>query len=177
MTDFEKVMEKSAIEYLSAGIADMQFLWPKMQMTGQYIGKAPAFIQVGKAPYDMTGYFLDGARTIACEVKENGERKTSLAIQAPDKDGTGLKYHQLEALVRVHQAGGLASVVWNNGGEIGYLEGTRLVAAKAAMDTSLKAQKLGMPNAKEGRRSILWGNFVPVKVNGQGVPLWLPVTK
>ena len=174
MTPFEKVMESSFAEYLTSNTAYLQFLYPKMKMAG-YIGKAPGFVQVAKAPYDIDGYFMDGfPLTIACEVKENGDHHESMSIIPPKKRGTGLQYHQLEALVRVHQAKGMACVVWNNGGEIGFLDGSRLKAAKAAMDTSLKAEAMGMPNGKKGMRSILWGNFVPVKTNGRGVPLWLP---
>jgi hypothetical protein len=192
MTEFEKTMEKSFAEYLSAGTAFLQILWPKMRCVGMgKDGKVPVFVQVAKAPYDIDGYFLANnpdsvsrrraglesgptCRYIACEVKENAKHHTSLAIIPPGKKGTGLQYHQLEALVRVHENNGLACVVWDNAGEIGYLDGSRLRAAKSAMDTSLKAQELGYPNTAKGSRSILWGNFIPVKLNQRGVPLWIP---
>lgn len=173
MTPFEKVMEKSFAEYSSTAVAYLQFLHPRMRMAG-YLGKAPAFVQVAKAPFDVDGYYLDSARFIACEIKETAERKHSLAIISPNKKGSGLQYHQLEALVNAHNAGALAVVVWNNGGDIGIVDGTRLRAAKAAMDTSLKAQAEGYPNTAKGSRSILFGNFTPVTLNGAGVPLWLP---
>lgn len=172
-TPFEKLMEKSFLEYSSTGVAFLKVLHPRMRVAGK-LGNAPAWVQVAKAPFDIDGYYLDNARYIACEVKENGERKVSLPIIGPGKVGTGLQYHQLEALVAVHIARGLACVVWNNAGEIGYLDGTRLKAAKAAIDTSLKAEKEGYPGAKKGSRSILFGNFNPVQVNQTNIPLWLP---
>lgn len=173
MTEFEKVMEKSFAEYTTSKTAYLQFLYPKMRMAG-YIGKAPGFVQCAKAPYDIDGYYMDGsARHIACEVKENADHHASLKIIMPEKRGTGLQYHQLEALVRAHESKCLACVVWSNGGEVGYLDGTRLKAAKQSVDASLKAEKMGLPNQK-GMRSILWGNFTAVRINSKGVPLWLP---
>lgn len=172
-TEFEKTVEKSFAEYLTTGTAYLQFLHPRMRVGG-FLGKVPAWIQVAKAPYDVDGYYLSGARYIACEIKENGEHHNSLKIIPPEKKGTGLQYHQLEALVNAHKAGAVACVLWNNGGEVGYLDGSRLAAAKSAMDTSLKAEKEGYPNTAKGSRSIPWGNFKPVKLNGVGVPLWLP---
>lgn len=172
MTDFEKAMEKSFGEYYTVGLARLQFVHPRMKVGGMR-GNTPMFVQVAKAPYDLDGYFLKGARYIACEVKENGKHKTSLPIIAPLKKGTGLHYHQLEALVQVHESGGLACVVWDNAGEVGFLDGSRLKAAKAAMDTALKAKAEGYPETARGSRSILWGNFQSVGINGMGAPLWL----
>lgn len=174
MTPFEKLIERSFVEYSTAKLAVLKFVYPKMRMTGEYIGKAPAFLQVGKGPYDLDGYYTGTGRYIACELKENGERHASMRIIPPDKKGTGLQYHQLQALVEAHEGKAFVCVLWDNAGEIGILDGTRLVAAKAAMDTSLKAQEKGFPDAARGSRSIPWGSFSPVKLNGDGVPLWLP---
>lgn len=173
MTNFEKVMEKSFDEYLSSNTAFLQFLFPKMRMAG-FLGKSPAFVQTEKAPYDVDGYYLDGGLHIACEIKETAEHHHALSIIAPQKRGSGLQYHQLEALVRAHKAKAVAVVIWNNGGDIGLLDGSRLASAKRAFDESLKAEKQGYPNALKGSRSILWGNFKPLKTNSRGVPLWLP---
>lgn len=172
MTPFEKVMETSFAEYHTSKTAFLQFLSPRMRMAG-YIGNQPGFVQVGKAPYDLDGFYLNGGLYIACEIKENGDRHESMKIIPPKKKGSGLQYHQLEALVYAYEAGAIACVVWNNAGEIGIIDGSRLKAAKSSIDTSLKAEKMGLPNQK-GLRSILWGNFTPVKTNGKGVPLWLP---
>ena len=173
MTPFEKVVEKSFTEYLSSGVASLKFLFPKMRMSG-YLGKTPAFVQVGKAPYDVDGYFIQTGQFIACEIKENGERHNSMHIVGPDKKGTGLQYHQLVALVHAHGSHAFAALLWNNGGEIGILDGSRLTAAKASIDTAIKAEEAGYPDGKKGAKSIPWGHFSPVKSNAAGVPLWLP---
>lgn len=173
MTPFERQIEKSFAEYKSSRIACLMFLYPKMRMAG-HLKNTPAFVQVAKSPYDISGYYYETGRYIACELKESSGRETSLPMIAPGKRGTGLQYHQLEALVDVHDAGGLACLVWNNGGEIGYLDGSRLKAAKSALDTSIEAERLGLPNATRGQRSILWGNFQLVHELPNGVPLWLP---
>lgn len=75
------------------------------------------FVRVlcGKAPYDFTG-MMKGGKHIAMEAKHNDKRKTSLPIIAEDKDGSGLQQHQLEALAKVAVDGGIARIVWNNGG-------------------------------------------------------------
>lgn len=176
MTPFEKKVELSFIEYSTAKIAFLQFLFPKMRMAG-YIGKSPGFVQVAKAPYDVDGYYIGTGRYIACEIKENADHHPSMRLIPPDKDGTGLQYHQLSALVAAHDAGGLAVLLWDNGGEVGILDGTRLAAAKSAIDTSIKAAKEGYPDGVKGLRSVPWGSFQPVKINGSGVPLWLPLDK
>jgi len=181
MTASEKLIEASFAEYLTAGSATLMILYPRMRAAG-FVGKAPAWVQVAKAPFDVAGYYHRTARFIACEIKENKDSHTSLKIIAPEKKGTGLQYHQLEALVAVHNNGGLACVVWDNGGEWGFLDGVRLKHAKTAMDASLKAEKNGYPNASRGSRSILWGNFAPIKFTygprtRKGVPLWLPEEK
>lgn len=176
MTPFEKVMEKSFLEYRTSNTAFLQILYPAMRVGGT-LGNMPAYIPVGKAPYDIDGFYFKTARYIACEVKESAKHESTMRVVPPDKKGTGLKYHQLEALVLVHENGGLACVVYNNGGEVGYLDGSRLKAAKAAIDTSLKAEAQGYPDAARGKRSIPWGDFQPVKSTGAGIPLWLPRDK
>lgn len=176
MTASEKTIASTFAEYHSANTATLLILYPKMRAAG-FLGKAPAFVQVSKAPFDVAGFYHGSARFIACEIKENASRKVSLPIIGPDKRGTGLQYHQLEALVEAHKNGGFACVVWDNAGEWGILEGQRLTAAKSAYDASLKAEKQGYPNTHRGSRSILWGEFTPLKLNNKGMPLWLPVDK
>lgn len=173
MTNSEKLIEKSFDEYRTSGTAQLFIMYPKMRAAGM-LRNIPAWIQVAKAPFDVAGYYMKYGRFIGVEIKENADRRTSLKIIPPDKKGTGLQYHQLEALVNVHLAGGLAGVVWDNGGEWLWIDGSRLKAAKARMDQSLRAEKLGYPNER-GARSIVVGEFAPVKTNGVGIPLWLPL--
>jgi len=185
MTPSEKMIEASFDDYSSAGIASLFILFPKMRAAG-FLGKSPAWVQVAKAPFDVAGYYHGTGRFIACEIKESAEPKVSLPIIGPGKKGTGLQYHQLEALVNVHKNGGLACVVWDNAGGWGYLDGARLKQAKSMYDYSLRAAEKGYPRAPRGSRSILWGEFRPLTVTaalggvlgrqggGKSFPLWLP---
>lgn len=177
MTGSEKMVEATFEEYRTAGIATLLFLYPKMRPAGR-LGKLPAYIPAGKAPYDVAGYRHGSARMIAVEIKENSEQHTSLQIIGPGKKGTGLQWHQLESLVELHNAGGEAYVLWDNAGEWGILDGVRLKQAHAIYVQSLKAEAKGYPNAKTtGTRSIKWGEFKPVKTDDQGRPLYLPHDK
>jgi hypothetical protein len=60
--------------------------------------------------------------------------------------------------VDLHLNGGMALLLWSNGGEIGIAFGDVLHLAKIQYDASLKAEKLKQTPAK-GSRSILWGHF------------------
>jgi hypothetical protein len=42
-------------------------------------------------------------------------------IVKPDKHASGIAYHQLAALALVARMGGMARIVWDNGGQIGVL--------------------------------------------------------
>lgn len=173
MNEFEKEIGKTFQSYRDARIASMVFLNPPMRVAGM-MGKAPCFVQSGKAPFDIGGFFYDRFGTvIGAELKQTSTHNHSLSIVGPDKKGDGLQYHQLTALVDVISAGGLALVLWNNGGEIGYLPADALRLAKIQYDTSMKAEKAGKELVK-GSRSILWGHFKLVKTGHEGMPLWLP---
>lgn len=174
MTGSEKMVEATFGEYKTARLATLMILFPKMRPAGR-LGKMVAYVPVAKAPYDVAGYFHKTGRHIALEIKENSDQHTSVAIIGPGKKGTGLQYHQLEALVEVHEQGGLALLLWDNAGDWGIIDGVRLKIAKATYDQSLKAEAKGYPNAKGGGvRSIRRELFTPVKVDDQGRPLWLP---
>ncbi len=172
MNAFEKLIGKTFDGYRVAKKANLYFLFPPMRVAGM-MGKAPCFVQTGKAPYDVGGYLLNGyAKAVGVELKETADHATSLSIIAPDKKGSGLHYHQLDSLVAIHEAGGYAALLWSNGGEIGRADGEVLSMIKTHYDTSLKleATKKTVPR---GSRSILWGHFKPVKIGHEGFPLWL----
>jgi hypothetical protein len=173
MTESEKTVEKSFDEYRSMGLAELNFVFPRMRPCGKSGTGMLLWVQVAKAPFDVAGYMMEGGKTVACEIKENSERTTAMTIVDAGKKGTGLQYHQLAALVAVHKAGGYACVVWDNGGEWGLLDGQRLTHAKAAFDTAKKAKEEGYPRASRGSFSILWGNFQRISFTPKGVPIWL----
>lgn len=173
MNAFEKAIGDTFQAYRSAKVANLIFLHPPMRIGGM-LGKVPCFVQSGRAPFDVGGIYYDNAGTaIGAELKETKDHEHSLSIVHPDKKGSGLQYHQLAALVDVHKAGGVALVVWSNGGEVGVLTGEKIVLAKMQYDTSLAAEKAGKIVAK-GTRSILWGQFKPSKYGVDDKPLWLP---
>jgi hypothetical protein len=173
VTEFEKTILKTFKSYRDAGIAQLTLMWPPMRMAGLK-GRVPCFVQVGTAPYDVVGHYLTGAAThIGVELKETRERETSIAIVGPGKKGSGLQWHQLVGLVQLHQAGGVALLVWDNGGEVGVLTGDQLHLAMVQYETSMKAEKSKRTPAK-GSRSILWGHFTPVKYGVADLPLFLP---
>jgi hypothetical protein len=170
---FETLIGKTFQAYRDAKLANVFFLHPPMRIAGMH-GKVPCFIQAGKAPYDAAGFFYNAEATaIGAELKETKEHENSLSIVGPDKKGSGLQYHQLEALVDLHLNGGVALLLWSNGGEIAVAFGDVLHLAKVQYDASLKAEKLKQTPAK-GSRSILWGHFKPIKYGHLNMPMWLP---
>lgn len=173
MNAFEKQIGETFQAYRDAKIANVYFLYPPMRAVGLH-GHMPCYIPVGKAPYDIGGFFYDTtATTIGVELKETKDHENRLPIVGPHAKGNGLHYHQLEALVAVHKAGGLALLLWSNGGEIGSLAGDMLTLVKVQYDASLKAEAAKKEVAK-GSRSIQWGSFALVKHGLNDTPLWLP---
>ena len=71
----------------------------------------------------------------------------------PESKGAGLQYHQLETLAAVHRDGGLAYVLWRNGGMVGRLSGDKIAAAFFEYTVSLKMEDEGQV-VKKGVRSI-----------------------
>lgn len=173
MNEFETYIGKTFQALRDAKQANAFFLHPPMRVAGMH-GKVPCYVQAGKAPYDMGGFYYDSnATAIGVELKQTKDHEHSIAIVGPGKKGSGLQYHQLEALVDLHLAGGVALLLWSNGGELGLATGELLHLAKIQYDTSLKAENLKQTPAK-GSRSILWGHFKLVKYGHLNMPLWLP---
>jgi hypothetical protein len=166
--EFEKTIGKTFEGYEAAGVATLRFLYPSMRCVGTK-GPMPVFVPAEKAPYDLGGYYHGSGLCIGCELKETRDREHSLPLVSPGKEGNGLQYHQLEELVQLHQEGGVAILVYNNGGEIGRLGGQALTQAKIGLDAANKSR-----NPAKGAKSIPWGRFQPVKLGHNAVPLWLP---
>ncbi len=175
MNEHERLIGKTFQQYRDMGLANLFFLHAPMRIAGMH-GSVPCFVQSGKAPYDLAGFYYDkGATAIGVELKETKKRDNVLSIVGEGKSGSGLQYHQLAALVDLHIAGGVAGLLWSNDGELGYAEGSVLQVAKIAYDTSVKAEKMKQTPAW-GSRSIRWGHFTPVKYGHDQMPLWLPVS-
>jgi len=82
-----------------------------------FVGGRSVRVLKGKAPFDYWGMFK-GGRFLGMEAKMTSASKKSLAIVAPLKRGSGLQWHQLEALAAVARNDGVARIVWCNGGLI-----------------------------------------------------------
>lgn len=173
MNQFEKQIGETFQSYRDARKASLFFLHPPMRIAGMH-GRVPCFVQSGKAPYDVAGFYYDAnATALGVELKETKEHEHSLPIVHPEGKGNGLQYHQLAGLVDLHLSGGVAMVLWSNGGEIGFASGETLHLAKVQYDASLAAERAKQTPAR-GSRSIPWGLFGIVKHGHKAVPLWLP---
>lgn len=171
MNAFEKQIAETFESYKTEGIAVLYFLYPPMRPAGR-LGPMPCYIPTknGKAPYDVTGYFMGyPAIAIGAELKETKSHDNRLTIVLPGKPGSGLQYHQLTGLVDLHKSGGYAMLLWNNGGQIGRIDGDQLAAILLDYDSSLRAEEARKEIAK-GSRSIAWERFKPI-VDEQ---YWLP---
>lgn len=170
MNAFEKQIAQTFETYKTEGIAVLYFLYPPMRPAGR-LGPMPCYVPTknGKAPYDVTGYFMGHpAVAIGAELKETRDHDNRLPIVGPDKSGNGLQYHQLTGLVDLYNAGGHAMLLWNNGGQVGRIDGSALATVLLDYDSSLKAEKAGKEIAK-GSRSIVWDRFKKVDET-----YWLP---
>ena len=130
-------------------------------------GKMPIFAMVGSALYDIGGW-TDNTKArhaaIGIELKESGKYKNSIPIIKPEGKGSGVQYHQLEALAALHRDGGLAGLVWSNGGIIGYANGEVLASAFYDYEVSRVCEERGKP-VTLGVRSISWKKFATVHGN------------
>jgi hypothetical protein len=146
----------------------------------------PIFTPKGKAPFDLAGFTLaNGLRSgaeyspldgqggvfIGVELKQT-QRRESLPIVAPEGDSHGLEYHQLVSLYELHEAGGVARVVWENGGELRVLKGRAIVNAYLIFEEALKVEARGH-DAARGVKSIPWDKFEAVRLDQRTGQDWL----
>lgn len=120
----------------------------------------PVRILSGKAPFDVYGLVANDGRFIGAELKDS-QRKNSLAIIAPDKTGSGVQFHQLDALVNVARNGGIARIVWSNAGEVGILTGPKIIQAWQIYTQALTSERSGKDVAR-GTKSISWEQFITI---------------
>ncbi len=150
---FEKRIEPSFKVYHEAGIARLAF----MPVHSIVVGPARMLVHTKKAPFDVYGYLVSGARMIGCELKSS-VRQRSLHIVRPDAHGSGLQFHQLDALAMLAEAGGISRIVWENEGEVGVIGNESILAAHKLYMTALASEK-SHRDVKEGRKSIRWERF------------------
>jgi len=102
----------------------------------------------GQAPFDLYGWTCKCAQAVGVELKSTAKKERRLPIVGEGKKGSGIQKHQLDALASLAGCGGVARIVWSNGGEIGVLSN----------DDILQAQALYAEGGR-GTRSIPWGWF------------------
>lgn len=166
--DFEKLIEATYDIYESQGVAHLE------RLPVETVGKGKR-IFVRRAPYDGWGYLLGpmgphpSGTAIAVEIKSTHPQGW-LPIVKPGRKGNGLHFHQLEALVRLHRADGLAYLVWANGNETGVLNGEGLAETYQRYRASFDYRDF----RKRGlRRSIDWEELeAPGRMAGD-LPNWL----
>lgn len=175
MNAFETEIFATFPSYESQGVAHLSIMFPPMRVAGQN-GHMPCYIPVGKADYDAGGYYLKDAVTIGVELKETTDHENSLSIVHPDRKGSGLQYHQLKALCDLDDNGGMALLLWSNGGEIGVARGSVLQVALRMYDMAMAVEDMRKTPAR-GAKSILWGHFQKVQRGPTDKPMWLPSLK
>lgn len=172
MNEFERRIGETFDQIEGVGLAHLSWMYPPMKPAGR-IGRVPTFVQIGKGDYDVIGYYLATGQCIGAELKESGERLTSIPIRKKEGRGSGLQFHQLDRLAQLARAGGRAVLVWNNGGEVGTITNPIIIERYDAYRLSLKAEDRKQRVAN-GARSIPWGRFTPVRTGMNDAPLWLP---
>jgi hypothetical protein len=185
--EFEKRIEPSFKAYAQINRARLDFMplpmtpcglrHPKMQM--------PLYIPKGKAPFDVYGFApktIVGkpyAIFVGAELKTTAKPEVSLPIVAEGGHASGLAFHQLSALALVAMLGGIARVVWDNGGVIGVLENEAILHHSLVYQHSRSSEAAGKGTGPRGSRSIQWSAFKEINqvanVGGNLIIDWLLV--
>jgi len=171
---YETRLSRAHEVYAKSGLASIRRLpVPTAPIPGKYIhiidramgpGRAHTLRSlVSRQGYDYMGVFGPNAgpdfqldryhgRAIAMEAKRTSEKSTSLPIIADDKKGSGLQFHQLDALATDYRDFGVVSVLcWQNGDQ-----GMVLLPDKI-LETHTRFMS-------GGRKSIPVAEFVPYDV-------------
>lgn len=170
---FEKQIEQSFEAYAKIGRAYLDFMPVPMSPCGRRGAHGePLYIPKGKAPFDVYGYApahppvgtaqapeSQFAVFVGAELKASSKPETSLPIVKPDSHASGLAYHQLAALAQIARFGGIARIVWDNGGQIGVLANDAILAAHAIYEASFQSELRGNGRGATGSRSIKWEHF------------------
>lgn len=156
---FEHEIGVSFEAYKDGGVALLAFM-PVPTVVIRRERGVPLRVSKGKAPFDVYGYMVGTGRFVGAELKHS-ERSTSLAIIGPGRKGSGLQFHQLDALALLAQNGGVARIVWDNDGEIGILTEDEIIVAWRVFVETMKSEASGK-QAIHNSKSIKWGLFTVV---------------
>lgn len=160
--DFENDIAATFQGYADKHVARLAIMPVPTKQVGVRNGM-PTLIRNGKAPFDVYGFLSHDATMIGAELKAS-KRKARLPIVAPQKKGDGVQFHQLDALATLALAGGIARIVWSNGGEIGVLHNSEIIQAWRTYEHALTSE-LSNRTVPKGAKSIQWEMFKPVQFN------------
>lgn len=172
-SDFEREIGATFDAYRGAEIAWLDFMPVPMAPAGQKERRTgqPLYRPSGTSPFDVFGWHAASGRFVGAELKSS-QRKNSLPIVMPvlaaDKDGRptmksrggdGIKFHQIEALRNVAACGGIARLVWCNGGEYGVLREEAICNAWSGAWDALRIEQAGKTRPRTGLKSVPWDRF------------------
>jgi penicillin-binding protein-related factor A (putative recombinase) len=147
---FDSLMRSEGVAFL-ARMSEPTAPSPRLGKFGRVLS--------GTAPYDFYG-MMKGGKHIAMEAKHNDNRKASLPIIGEKRKGSGLQWHQLQALAHVSEHGGIARIVWDNGGVVMAIGNDKIMAVQRSYQEG-------------GRKSIPADLFEVVEQRiSQGCPYW-----
>jgi hypothetical protein len=183
--DFEREIGLDFDALREGNVAYLDFMPVPMRPTGRRNhNNQPLYLPGGTAPFDIYGWFCGSGCAIGAELKSS-KRQPSLAIVMPTLDrnmnmvsgkGSGLKWHQLQALHNLQSSNGYAAVLWSNEGEVGMLAGPEI---SDIYNIAYDAFTAGLchHDPPRGARSIKWEKFQPVEqhqmASGRMVANWL----
>ena len=170
---FEAEVEATFPAYRAGGFAHLMRMPVPTVPTGTQTKHGPVMRLSGSAPFDVVGYTLDTGKMIGAELKESARTKTSLRIVGPGLSGSGVQWHQLEALYGLHYAGGHAYLLWSNGGLVGRIAGDELAEAYERAERAFSGR-----SEKVGQKSIPFKDLTRVawtEISGSPTLDWLGV--
>ena len=156
---FEREIAKGFDGYEHGGIACLSMM-PVPTAIGHKNGKTFA-VRTKKAPFDVYGFTIGDGLFIGAELKSTSKHKASMHLCVPGQDAAGIEFHQLDCLQKVACAGGIARVVWDNGGAFGVIGNDVIVDAWVTLLHAIKSEASGK-DAQLGSKSISWDLFEEV---------------
>lgn len=176
---FERELLKQFAAYEEAGIAT---IWkapePTVPTGRKGGGGVPLYRKGGKSPFDFFGIYQTGV-FIGLEAKRSSSTATSMQIQFDRESGSGIKIHQLQALAAVAKAGGMARIVWDNGGVSQVMRGLEIMGW-ASHAEQVQAMIDKGATIKRGLKSIKAEHFAivgSIRIGHVDYPDWLGATK
>jgi len=103
---FESLLDMAHMVYTNQGVA----LIKKVEIPKIWDRKAGIMKYAAKTGFDYEGVFCGTGRFIAIEAKES--KKSNLYVDLKGK--SGLKIHQIEAIIKYGQANAFSGVLWSN---------------------------------------------------------------